>query len=437
MDERQATRRHYLLGLGTVGTVGLAGCIVEDETLSNVSDSLDSDEDSEATAEPTASESPTEFRTETQPDFGGHLDAANNYDGTVVDMRGRAEVRVAVGAGSGLAFDPAAIHVDTGTTVIWEWTGEGGAHNIVAEDGSFDTGTPKASGAFEYTFVRDGIYNYHCVPHEASGMLGSVVVGNSYPTRDGRSEPTAVASEYLGDANNYDGFVDARGHDEVNVTVGAGNSGLAFDPPAVHVDPRTTVIWEWLGDGGAHNVVAEDDSFSSGNIVGESGHTFERSFVDPGLTRYHCVPHEGIGMKGAVLVGGDGPDSYAGTYDSNGGSGPDFGGYLDNALNYDGSVTDMTGYDEVPVEVGAGDNGLGFGPAAVRVDPGTTVVWVWTGEGGAHNVVAEDGRFESPEIVSERGTTYEFTFEEAGICRYYCVPHKAIGMKGVVVVGTA
>jgi halocyanin-like protein len=67
------------------------------------------------------------------------------------------------------------------------------------------------------------------------------------------------------------------------------------------------------------------------------------------------------------------------------------------------------------------------------VSPETTVVWEWTGEGGAHNVVAEDESFES-ELLSEYGETFEYTFSEPGTVRYYCGPHKSLGMKGAVVV---
>ena len=42
------------------------------------------------------------------------------------------------------------------------------------------------------------------------------------------------------------------------------------------------------------------------------------------------------------------------------------------------SVEDRTGESEVVVEVGAG-NGLTYAPAAVRVDPETTIRWKWTG----------------------------------------------------------
>jgi len=107
--------------------------------------------------------------------------------------------------------------------------------------------------------------------------------------------------------------------------------------------------------------------------------------------------------------------------------------YLADANNYDGTITDATGRSEVSVAVGAGD-GYAFGPAAVRVDAGTTVVWEWTGGGGLHNVVAEDGAFDSGDPVSGRDATFEHTFGDSGTYLYYCNPHKALGMKGAVVV---
>jgi halocyanin-like protein len=116
---------------------------------------------------------------------------------------------------------------------------------------------------------------------------------------------------------------------------------------------------------------------------------------------------------------------------------PSFGGWLSDVTNYS-EVVDRTGNSEVTVEVGVDANGgaFGFGPAAVQVDPGTTVVWEWNGAGGQHNVVAESGgEFES-DLVSEAGFTFEQTFEEEGVVQYYCQPHRSLGMKGVVVVGS-
>ena len=116
-------------------------------------------------------------------------------------------------------------------------------------------------------------------------------------------------------------------------------------------------------------------------------------------------------------------------------SDPDYGGWFDNTSNFDGTY-DFTGNSEVTVYVGAPGNGgdLAFSPAAIRVDPGTTVTWKWTGNGGGHNVVAESGSFES-ELVAEAGATFEHTFESEGTTKYKCVPHETLGMKGAVVVG--
>lgn len=111
--------------------------------------------------------------------------------------------------------------------------------------------------------------------------------------------------------------------------------------------------------------------------------------------------------------------------------------WFDGVENYEG-VIDQTGQSEVRVQVGTEANGgaFGFGPAAIRVDPGTTVVWEWTGAGSVHNVADEDGNFES-ELTDEEGATFEHTFETEGVYRYACTPHKAMGMKGAVVVGAA
>jgi len=113
-----------------------------------------------------------------------------------------------------------------------------------------------------------------------------------------------------------------------------------------------------------------------------------------------------------------------------------FDGWMSDVGNYS-EVADATGQDEVSITVGSQANGgnFGFDPAAVQVDPGTTVVWEWNGEGGQHNVVAEEGgEFES-ELVAEAGFTFEQTLDSEGVVKYFCQPHRALGMKGVVVVG--
>ncbi|MFD1513661.1 halocyanin domain-containing protein [Halomarina rubra] len=111
---------------------------------------------------------------------------------------------------------------------------------------------------------------------------------------------------------------------------------------------------------------------------------------------------------------------------------------------YDGTLLDMRGSTEVTVEVGAAGNGefFAFAPSAVVVSPGTTVVWTWTGEGGAHNVEAEpdeqigesDYEFSSGEPIAEAGTEFRETFDDVGVALYHCEPHLSVGMKGGVAI---
>jgi halocyanin-like protein len=115
-----------------------------------------------------------------------------------------------------------------------------------------------------------------------------------------------------------------------------------------------------------------------------------------------------------------------------------YGDWMSDVSNYEGTL-DYTGQGAVSVSVGVGENGVLFDPPAILVDPGTTVTWEWTGEGGDHSVVHEPGEegeaaFES-ELLSDAGDTFEYTFEEAATFLYFCGPHRTLGMKGVVAVG--
>ncbi|PSQ16747.1 halocyanin domain-containing protein [Halobacteriales archaeon QS_8_69_26] len=124
------------------------------------------------------------------------------------------------------------------------------------------------------------------------------------PTETTTAGPQAAVDEWLSNTSNYDGTVtDATDQSEVTVTVGAEGNGanFAFEPPAIRVSTGTTVVWEWNGKGGQHNVHERDDAFES-EQTGTEGHTFPQTFGDPGVVLYKCDPHEGAGMKGAILV---------------------------------------------------------------------------------------------------------------------------------------
>jgi len=287
-------------------------------------------------------------------------------------------------------------------------------------------------------------YDRRTVLKAGFAAASAAAVGATPAAASGTAE--ASLEDWLGNVSNFDGIVDERGNSEVTVTVGAeGNNGaFAFGPPVVRVDPGTTVVWEWNGKGGSHNVLADDGSYGS-EMLGDEGDTFEQSFDAEGVSKYYCDPHKTMGMKGAVVVG-DGDVAVPSTDGSGSESGADGGaesaedvdydGWFEGVSNFDDTV-DRTGESEVTIEVGANANegGLAFGPAAVHVDPGTTVAWEWTGAGGSHNVVAKDGSYES-EMQGNEGDTFERTFDAEGVSKYYCDPHKTMGMKGAVVVGS-
>jgi len=98
------------------------------------------------------------------------------------------------------AFAPEEITVDAGTTVVWRNTSARG-HTVTAYESSLPDGaaffasggydsTDEAREAwhntsggrietgetFSYTFEIPGRYNYVCLPHETSNMVGTVVV---------------------------------------------------------------------------------------------------------------------------------------------------------------------------------------------------------------------------------------------------------------------
>ncbi|KTG11226.1 hypothetical protein AUR64_04680 [Haloprofundus marisrubri] len=127
------------------------------------------------------------------------------------------------------------------------------------------------------------------------------------------AEPTETATEtetssvdwesWFAPTDNHDGFEDHTGESEVTVMVGAdGIEGPhAFEPTAIHVSPGTTVVWEWTGGGGTHDVVDEAGAFKS-ELVADEGHTFEQTFDEVGATQYFCTPHKAMGMRGGIIV---------------------------------------------------------------------------------------------------------------------------------------
>lgn len=197
----------------------------------------------------------------------------------------------------------------------------------------------------------------------------------------------------------------------------AGGDAVSADELFVRGDglAETGVWYELAGD-----VDAEDDVMAGMSITVEVDDEYTIGLVwDDG--EHSAILHS---HNGASETATDGPSAV----DS----------HLENTDNYDGTIEEFTGEDEVVVTVGEYDDAdqpFFFGPPAIRVDEGTTVVWEWTGDGGAHNVYhdVDEPAFES-DLMDAEGETFNHTFEETGTYLYVCQPHEGLGMNGAVVV---
>jgi len=105
--------------------------------------------------------------------------SANNYDGTdsIVDETGTGELVIEVGPGGNFQFDPAAVRVDSGTTITWEW--QSGGHSVEQTDSDFDfddSSIQSEGSTHEETLESSGAFLYQCGPHSTSGHYGGIIV---------------------------------------------------------------------------------------------------------------------------------------------------------------------------------------------------------------------------------------------------------------------
>jgi len=91
---------------------------------------------------------------------------------------------------------------------------------------------------------------------------------------------------------------------DLTVTVGP-DGRLAFEPETFEVATGDTVRWEWAS--GGHNVSPASQP-SEASWPGDdedlysAGHTYAYTFAVAGRYRYHCDPHQSVGMTGSFTV---------------------------------------------------------------------------------------------------------------------------------------
>ena len=92
------------------------------------------------------------------------------------------------------------------------------------------------------------------------------------------------------------------------------NDQLTFAPKEIEVSAGEEVTWRNVGKVG-HTVTADKSKAADPSLVSipagtrpwdsgfvMEGESFSRRFDKPGTYRYVCIPHEGAGMVGTVVV---------------------------------------------------------------------------------------------------------------------------------------
>ena len=91
---------------------------------------------------------------------------------------------------AGLEYLPESVTIGAGEAVVWNNTSDV-VHTVTADPGkagdqahvelpkgaeTFDSGFIGAGDSYSHTFEVPGTYTYFCIPHEAAGMIGEIVV---------------------------------------------------------------------------------------------------------------------------------------------------------------------------------------------------------------------------------------------------------------------
>jgi plastocyanin len=186
----RTSRRRFLAGIGTASAALAAGCSSGSSSggsgdSANGTDSTASNETAGASAGETSGDGTATASTTGNPDG-----ATAGTDATTGASGG---TTVVAGPDGRFVFAPEEVEVSVGDTVVWEF--ESPNHNVSAvpqdsEEVNIPNGaTPFASyesgnlyavvdegETYEHTFETPGEYTYVCIPHVASGMVGTVTV---------------------------------------------------------------------------------------------------------------------------------------------------------------------------------------------------------------------------------------------------------------------
>ena len=98
------------------------------------------------------------------------------------------------------------------------------------------------------------------------------------------------------------GSIEERANSQKEVVVTVDSTNLRFSPESVTITEGDSVRFFWSGELLAHNAVAYDGLFDSGDASRNVDYSFKFEVGTNGTHEYLCEPHEAFGMTGTVVV---------------------------------------------------------------------------------------------------------------------------------------
>jgi plastocyanin len=182
-------------------------------------------------------------------------------------------VVVLVGGSNHMSFVPSAASINVGDTITWLY--DIGFHTTTSTDipagaDSWDAPMQSIGDTYSYVPTVPGTYNYVCIYHQNSGMVGSFVVSSS--------------------AANHIIEVD-------------GSDGMSFDPPSLSVPLGDTITFQYQN--GFHtttSVNVPDGADAWDEPMETPADVFTYVPAVEGDYNYVCQYHQSMGMIGAFTI---------------------------------------------------------------------------------------------------------------------------------------
>ena len=142
----------------------------------------------------------------------------------------------------------------------------------------------------------------HTLAPALSSSEDRQVVRDKYPNRLVSAMRDSLLAMLVLLASLTTGTIEHRAASQEVVVVTVDSTNLRFSPSTVTISEGDSVRFFWSGELLAHNAVADDGLFDSGEPSREVDYSFTFEIGTNGTHTYVCEPHEEMGMVGTVVV---------------------------------------------------------------------------------------------------------------------------------------